>query len=58
MDIGTRVVIKDTEHPWYGHAGKIVGKDFLPVIRKTKIRVRLDEGHECYAGKESLKKIQ
>ena len=52
MKIGTRVVIKDKEHPWHGHAGEIVGEDLLSVIRKTKIRVRLDEGHECYAGKE------
>ena len=58
MKIETRVIIKDKDHPWHGHAGEIVGEDFLPVIRETKIRVRLDEGHECYAGKESLEKIR
>ena len=46
------------DHPWTGHVGTLVAVEkpsigILPVMG----RVRLDDGHECYAQSKNLRKV-
>jgi hypothetical protein len=47
LEPGDRVLICG-DHPWTGHTGEFVAAEILHVINKPGLRIRLDNGMECF----------
>jgi hypothetical protein len=47
LEPGDRVMVCG-DHPWSGHTGEFVNVEIMGVLNKPGLRIRLDNGMECF----------